>query len=154
MQMQLLGFISQKIFSKCPLKSDEPGAQREPGWLHPSYILAKEDKIIIAWRSFYCIDKWCGEQQLMSFQWRSAHQKVSLMSPAMAWKTQTRTKGFCQCTGSVVHALSAKVFVFWYGLTRFPKNRMQKRDCFISRCLLAGREPEQRRHKAQASLLA
>lgn len=84
----------------------------------------------------------------MSFQRRSADRKVSLMSPAMAWKTETWTKGFCQCTGSVVHALSAEVLVFWYSFTRFPKNRMQKRDCFISRRLLAGRESEQRRHKS------
>lgn len=65
MQTQLFGFRSQQTFGKSSLQSDEPGTQRESGWLHPYSILeatAKGDKIISAWRSSHDIDKLCREQ--------------------------------------------------------------------------------------------
>jgi len=48
------------------------------------------------------------------------------MSSDTASKTEMWTKGFCQSTGSTVHALSAKIFDFLYSFTGFPKKRMQK----------------------------
>lgn len=144
----VIGFKSQQTFGKSSLQSDEPGTQRESGWLHPYSILeatAKGDKIISAWRSSHDIDRLCRE--LMSLDWPSVDQKVRLMSSAIALKTEIWTKGFCQSIGDAAHALSVEVFGFFVQFYNTSKKRECKKWLFHEQVSSVG-ESQQRQHKS------